>query len=289
MATTSTTLSNETYELKPSTTRHSRLSATGHVPDPYIHHDAAATALTSPGPDDAITTTTTSHPSQLRITLTILQPSLINFFCSFTNGLITVGLPIIARSLSLPRSLYLWPSSVYGLTSGSCLLLAGSVADLIGAKRVELLGCLLLGLFTLASGLSQTGIQLVMFRAMQGVAMAMHLPASVAIVAGAVPRGRARNIGFACLGLSQPFGFSVGLVASGIMIERIGWRSGFWLAGGALLVVTAAAVKGLPAVKPEQQQGREGRSVWWRLYSEVDWVGGMVASGGLAILAYILA
>lgn len=126
-----------------------------------------------------------------------------------------------------------------------------------------------------------------MFRALQGIAMAMHLPSSVAIVASAVPQGRARNIGFACLGLSQPFGFSVGLVASGVMIDRVGWRSGFYLSGGSLAVVTAVAVKGLPKVKPDA--AANDRRIWRRLYLEVDWVGGLVASGGLAMLSYVLA
>lgn len=224
--------------------------------------------------------------SNLRLTLTILQPSLVNFLSSFTNGIITVGLPAIAQSLSLPRSLYLWPSSVYGLTSGSMLLIAGSVADLVGPRRVELVGILLLGIFTLACGLSATGVQLVIFRALQGFAMAMHLPASVALVAAGVPEGKTRNIGFACLGLSQPLGFSIGLVASGIMIERAGWRSSFYAAGGTTLLAAVAALWMLPKVNSDRQNiSRIGRA----LYTEIDWIGGALASGGLALLAYVLA
>ena len=289
MATITTNVDSNAFELttKPSS-RHTRLTATENASDDTPSDDPVPY---NDDDDDATITTTTPPPtaSNLQITLTILQPSLINFLCSFTNGLITVGLPIIATALSLPRALYLWPSSVFGLTAGSCLLLFGAVSDIIGAKRIELCGCVLLSLFVLLSGFSQTGLQLVMFRAMQGVAMAMHLPASVAIVAGAVPRGRARNVGFACLGLSQPFGFSVGLVASGVMIERVGWRYGFWLAGAGLGAVVLGMVWGLPAVKGEEEGMGQGRSVWWRLGNEVDWVGGLVVSGGLAILAYILA
>ena len=166
------------------------------------------------------------------------------------------------------------------------LLIAGSVADLLGPRRVELVGILVLGLFTLACGLSTTGVQLVIFRALQGFAMAMHLPASVALVAAGVPDGRARNIGFACLGLSQPLGFSVGLVTSGIMIERAGWRSGFYVSGGTTLLAAVAALWMLPKVKPDRPSiSRIGRA----LYTEIDWIGGALASGGLALLAYVLA
>lgn len=277
MATTTTTTAKEDVELTPIT----RLSPTSIALDQPTQDDQDILQALQDGPAP------TTQP-KLQLTLTILQPSLINFFCSFSNGVITIGLPAIAKSIDLERSLYLWPSSVFGLTCGSVLLIAGSVADLVGVKNVEVVGCVLLGIFTLLCGFSQSGIQIVMFRALQGIAMAMHLPSSVAIVANAVPKGRARNIGFACLGLSQPLGFSVGLVASGIMVQKIGWRSGFYLSGAALLVLAAAAIPGLPGVKPDRSAS-PGMTIWRRLYTQVDWVGGLVASGGLAILAYILA
>jgi MFS family permease len=220
--------------------------------------------------------------------MTILQPSLINFFGSFTTGIITVGLPVIAPSISLHRSLYLWPSSVYNLTSGAALLIAGSIADIIGARHVEVCGIFLIGIFVLACGFSQTGTQLVVFRALQGIALAMHIPASVSIIAGAVPAGRERNIGFGCLGLSQPLGFSFGMVTSGIMIERIGWRSGFYLSGAAILTAAVASWLTLPKVKADAGGLTIGNSLK-RLWKEVDWVGGNIASSGLALLSYVLA
>jgi MFS family permease len=226
------------------------------------------------------------NPSKLRITLTILQPCLVNFFSSFTSGIITVALPAIASSLSIPDSLYLWPSSVYGLTSGAALLMAGSIADLVGARNVELVGILLLSTFVLAQSFSSTGIQFIIFRALQGVALAMHIPASVSLVSAGVPEGRARNFGFGCLGMSQPLGFSVGLVASGIMVERAGWRSAFYLSAAGLFLATIPAFWVLPKVEANRQMER---SVWTSICREIDWVGGGLASGGLAMLAYVLA
>ncbi|KAH8641193.1 MFS general substrate transporter [Alternaria alternata] len=225
--------------------------------------------------------------STLHTFLTIFTPSFVGFIASFTNGIITVGLPIIARSISLERSLYLWPSSVYGLTSGAALLIAGSIADIVGARSVEMTGITFLGIFTLACGFAQSGAQLVVFRALQGVALALHLPASVAIITGAVPSGRARNLGFACLGFSQPLGFAVGLVLSGVMIERAGWRVGFYLTGGCLLAVAVGAIWTLPKLPSQNQDGVI--ALWKKVGREIDWVGGMISSGGLAILAYVLA
>jgi MFS family permease len=225
--------------------------------------------------------------SNFRTFLTIFTPSLVGFIASFSTGVITVGLPKIARTLSLDRSLYLWPSSVYGLTSGATLLIAGSIADIVGARPVELLGITLLGIFTLACAFSATGEQLVVFRALQGVALGMHLPASVALISGAVPSGRARNFGFACLGFSQPLGFAAGLVLSGVLIERAGWRSGFYASGSVTLAVALAAVWTLPKLKAQDKDSDQ--TLWKKVAKEVDWVGGIISSGGLAILAYVLA
>ena len=228
-----------------------------------------------------------TKPSNLQVFITIFIPSFIGFIASFTNGIITVGLPEIARSLALDRSLYLWPQSVYGLTSGACLLIAGSIADIVGARPVELTGITLIGVFTLSCGFASTGEQLVVFRALQGVALAMHLPASVALIAGVVPSGRARNFGFSCLGFSQPMGFAAGLVISGVMVEKAGWRSAFYLSGGALLATAVAGVFSLPKLKSGPKGGLVALAK--KVGREVDWIGGVISSGGLAILAYVLA
>ncbi|KIW03748.1 uncharacterized protein PV09_05055 [Verruconis gallopava] len=232
--------------------------------------------------------TPAQNRSMLKTFLIVFQLCMINFLTSITNGLITVGLPTIASSTNLPRSLYLWPTSVYGLTSGATLLLAGAIADQIGARLVDLIGCVILSTFTLACSLSNTGVQLVVFRAFQGVGMSMHLPSSVSLIAAAVPQGKGRNFSYGCLGLSQPLGFSTGLVVGGIMIEKAGWRSGFYMSGGALVVATVVAFFLLPKPLPTPR-AHDHRPVLIRLWAEIDWIGGIIASAGLALLSYVLA
>ncbi|EJT70045.1 integral membrane protein [Gaeumannomyces tritici R3-111a-1] len=222
--------------------------------------------------------------------MAITQPALINFLTSFTNGIITVCLPTIARSVNLQRQLYLWPVSVFGLTSGSLLLLAGSTADLIGARAVEITGASILGIFSLASGFAQTGEQLVAFRAIQGIGAAMHLPASVSLVAAATDKGRARNFGFAALGFSQPLGFSVGLVLGGVLAEYSTWRIGFYVPGGLLAAAAVAGRWTLPKTTPAPApDGGVGGRVWSRFRTEIDWVGVGLASSGLTVFSYVLA
>jgi MFS family permease len=226
------------------------------------------------------------NPSNVRIATTIAQLASINLLSSFTNGVITVGLPTIARDTGLARELYLWPISVFGLTCGSMLLMAGSIADVVGARRVELTGCFMLGVFSLACGLADTGLQLTLFRAFQGVAMAIHLPASVSIVTATIPKGKARNMAFAALGFARDIGYSVGLVLSGVLIQTSGWRLNFYLAGGAMLILATVAVWGLPK---EEDMSAASEGFIKELYHKIDWAGSIIISGGLALLSYALA
>jgi MFS family permease len=122
-----------------------------------------------------------------------------------------------------------------------------------------------------------------MFRAMQGVAVSLCLPTSVAIVAHAVPAGRKRNIGFSCLGFVMPIGFSLGMVLEGVIIDTVGWRFSYYLSGSLSLALFAVSVWALP-----RDPVIEGSSMA-KLKKEIDWVGALVASTCMAVFSYILA
>jgi MFS family permease len=113
----------------------------------------------------------------------------INFISSFSNGLLAIGLPTITTAINIPGNLLLWPSSVFYLTMGSCLLIAGSIADVIGPRKVNLPGTLLTAVMVLASGFAENAITLIMLRAVQGIANAMVVPTAVSLVAYNVEEG----------------------------------------------------------------------------------------------------
>ncbi|KAK4447165.1 major facilitator superfamily domain-containing protein [Podospora aff. communis PSN243] len=228
---------------------------------------------------------TSWHSPSSRAWIIIAQLAGINLITSFSSGLITVGLPAIAADLLLDDSLLVWPVSVYSLTSGTCLLLAGSVADVVGPRPVNLAGCFFLAVFMAACGFSQTGIQLIMFRAIQGVASALVVPSSISIVSTAVESGRPRNLGFSCLGLAMPAGFALGLVLGGVFISGPGWRVGYYFGGAVAFLLWMVGIWALPAVR----QADLSTPVSKRLAQEVDWVGAAMASTCLATLAYVLA
>ena len=220
-----------------------------------------------------------------RSTITIIQLAGVNFITSYNTGLVTVALPAMSKSLNIHSSLLLWPMSAYALTTATCLLPAGAVADVVGARAANLTGCFFIALFILLSGVSQTGIQLIMFRAMQGIAGAFAIPTSLSIVSRSIESGKRRNIAFSCLGLAQPLGFSFGLVLGGVFISGLGWRVGAYFGGGVGFLLFAV---GIWAVPPDAKVHTEV-SIWKRLVTEVDWLGAWFASISIALLSYVLA
>ncbi|RHZ49383.1 putative MFS transporter [Aspergillus thermomutatus] len=222
--------------------------------------------------------------SQLQKIVVLSQLFAVTLTASVINGLVIVGLPTITKDLQLPPSLSFWPSSVSSLATASTLLLAGSLADTVGPRWVELVGSFASGALMIGQGVARTGQELVVLRALQGVGLAMHLASSISIVTQLLPPGRGRNVAFSCLGLSQPLGFSLGLVVGGILVDTIGWRSGWYLSGGITLFFAAVGLWALPRGKSTHYS-----DLLHNIRTKIDWVGAGLASAFMALLCYLLA
>lgn len=247
-----------------------------------LRQSTSQQAVTEDGDSDHSHRKPASRLQQIAVTF---QLSGVNFASSAANGLVVVGLPKITEDLALPPSLAFWPASVAALATTSTLLLAGSLADVLGPRTIDLLGCFISGLFMIGCALSQTGEQLVGLRAIHGVGFAMHLAASVALVTKIMPRGRGRNVAFSCLGLSQPLGFSFGLVMGGVFVDTIGWRAGWYIYGGITVGLSVLGTFSLPKSAPLGTLKEIVRDV----QKKVDWVGALLASCFTAFLSYFLA
>lgn len=164
------------------------------------------------------------------------------------------------------------------------LLLAGTLADLVGCRVINVIGCLVMGIFIILCGVSRSGIEMIVFRGCQGVAAAFCLPTSFSLISNTIAFGRPRNIAIACLGIGQPIGWGAGLFLGGILeVSAVGWRFGFYIAGG-----FAVALAGLNGWLLPPDQPRSPIS-WYVLRTRIDWVGAVLASGCLGILTYVLA
>ncbi|KAM0251903.1 hypothetical protein ACHAQJ_007965 [Trichoderma viride] len=222
--------------------------------------------------------------SKFQATLVIAQLLGLNLFSSFCNGVVVVGLPAMAASLSIDEGLLVWPTSVFYLTAGSCLLLAGSITDVVGTKTMSLIGAFFAAVSAMACGLAQDGGQLIAFRALQGITNAIIVPSSVSIISTSLDEGRPRNLGFACLGFAGPIGFSLGLVLGGVFVDSTGWRTAFYLAAATTFALFVVGVWALPkdVVRPRN-------SGWSKIRKEIDIIGAFVGTTSLSMLSYVLA
>ncbi|EXK76869.1 hypothetical protein FOQG_18400 [Fusarium oxysporum f. sp. raphani 54005] len=213
----------------------------------------------------------------------IASATCITGMSSLLGGLVTVCIPMMAKDIELENGLLLWPSSVFALTSGCTLLLSGAMTDVCGANVLYLVGCFLQSAFTLACGLSETGIQLIIFRAFGGIAISLCLPSAVCIITRTFSPGKKRNAAFAFMGGAQPTGFSIGLCIGGVLADTIGWRWGFHGAAALNTIIFLFALKWLPG----HQEPRQPVTLT-RLAKEADWIGALLASVGLAMASSVL-
>lgn len=235
---------------------------------------------------ETLTTPTVSAISKLQMAVIIGTVASVTLISSLLGGILIVALPTMAVDLGLSENLILWPSSVNALACGCALLLSGSVADVIDERKVYLTGVSLLTVTTIASGLSRTGIELILFRAAQGIALSLTLPSSVILITSNIPVGSARNIAFACLGAAQPVGFSVGLVMGGLFVQSIGWRYGYYIGAVMNSVVVVISIFCIPRTHSSPPQSYS--TIKKRLQAEIDWIGIGLLSTSLGMFSYIL-
>lgn len=221
-------------------------------------------------------------PSKTRAAALVTTLACASFLNTFNSGTLTVALPSIAKQLNLPENLLLWPASVYALGLSCTLLLMGAIADVVGNRPIFLIGSVLYTACTLAVSLSQSGAQLIVFRALQGIAMSFCMPTAVSIITSTFPSGKSRNLAFAIFGGGNPLGFAIGLVLGGVFVQISGWRISYYLSTGINAAATVLAWFTLPKTAPVE-------NVRHQFVHGFDWVGVISANVCLALLSYIFA
>ncbi|CAG7849082.1 Uncharacterized MFS-type transporter C1683.03c [Serendipita indica DSM 11827] len=188
---------------------------------------------------------------------------------------VSIAIPKTAESLHMSSSEVSWIISAFTLSSGCLLVLLGRLADLYGRKLVWMAGGLWTTVFTLACGFAQTGVQLIILRAMSGIGQAAMIPAAIGILAHSFPPSRARSVAFATFSAGAPLGASLGMVFGGVMAQYASWRGIYYFAAGIGLVVLVAGMFSID--KDNHHHGIDKR---------VDWIGAFLVTAGLVLLTY---
>jgi EmrB/QacA subfamily drug resistance transporter len=198
---------------------------------------------------------------------------------SFVAGLdatvVNVALPAIGRDLGGGLAGQQWVSNAYLLTLGSLILVAGSLADLYGERRIFSIGVSGFGAVSIVCALAPSIEVLVAARALQGVFGALLTPSALAVIISVFP-ARERGMAIGTWTAWSGIAFVIGPLAGGWLIDVASWR---WIF--AVNVPFVLATLALVAVAVPASPGKPG--------VHLDWLGALLTVLGLAgpVLALI--
>ncbi len=153
-------------------------------------------------------------------------------------------------------------------------MLGGRLADLLGHRRVFLVGTALFALASLLCAVAASRGLMIGARTLQGFAGAIVSPATLAIITSAFPEGSARNRALGMWGAVGALGASSGALLGGLLTQLVGWPAIFAINVPLGVVVIALALRTVPA--PAAFEGRR----------HFDFAGATLVTGGLLALTY---
>src|SRR5256714_9581279 len=143
--------------------------------------------------------------------------------------IVNVALPTIGRKLHFSETNLQWVVTAYGLTFGGFLLLGGRAADLLGRRRIMMVGLATFTAASLGCALATSDSFLIAMRAAQGLGAAIVLPAALSIVMQIFPEGAERNKALGAWGGIAASGATIGLISGGLLTRYLGWEYIFFL------------------------------------------------------------
>jgi EmrB/QacA subfamily drug resistance transporter len=190
--------------------------------------------------------------------------------------IVNVALPTIGRDLHFTESSLQWVVTAYGLTFGGFLLLGGRAADLLGRRRILMLGLVVFTAASLGAGLATSHGFLIAMRGLQGFGAAIVLPAALSIVMNMFAEGAERNRALGLWGGIGAAGATIGLITGGLLTRFVGWEYIFFLN----VPIGIAALVLAPRIIPESRLDAARR--------RFDPLGAVTVTGGLLVLVYAL-
>src|SRR5579884_1156314 len=147
------------------------------------------------------------------------------FFMTILDvSIVNVALPSIGKALHFSRDNLQWVLTAYAITYGGFLLLGGRAADVLGRRRVFLVGVAVFTVASLFCGLAWSEGVLITSRAVQGLGAAIISPAALSIVTTTFEEGAERNKALGIWGAIGGSGAAVGVLAGGILTRYLGWE-----------------------------------------------------------------
>jgi EmrB/QacA subfamily drug resistance transporter len=206
--------------------------------------------------------------------LALVLLAMTQFVIVIDASIVNVALPSIGAALHFARADLSWVVNAYTLTFGGFLLLGGRLADLLGRRRMFMLGLIVFSLASFAGGIAQSEGWLIAARAIQGLGAAIVSPAALSIITTTFAEGAERNRALGIWGAVAGAGGAAGVLLGGILTSGLSWR---W-------VLFVNVPIGLLAATVAPRTLLESRSDDQR--RTFDLAGAVTVTAGLALLVY---
>src|ERR1700678_3114880 len=206
--------------------------------------------------------------------LALMLLAMTQFVIVIDASIVNVALPSIGAALHFSRDNLSWVVNAYTLTFGGFLLLGGRLADLLGRRRMFMLGLILFSLASLAGGLAQSEAWLIVARAVQGLGAAIVSPAALSIITTTFAEGQERNRALGVWGAVAGAGGAAGVLLGGILTSGLSWRWVLFVNVPIGLIAATLAPRLL--LESRADDGTKG----------FDIPGAVTVTAGLALLVY---
>ena len=202
-----------------------------------------------------------------------------NFLSSFDMFFANVALPTIASDYNLPISRAAWIPLAGTLTIGAFLLPTGSLSDLFGRKRMQLIAIVLMFLGSLIAAMAPTPLIFITSRILSGAGIAIIHTQNISILAAIFPDAkRGKAIGSTIAVASA--GFLISPLAGGYLINFIGWQSAYWIIAS---LTIPAFIFTILIMKESQVSTRKiGKKL------NFDWIGALLIAIGISLAVITL-
>src|SRR5690242_5985380 len=197
--------------------------------------------------------------------------SVVQFMVVLDIAIVSVALPSIKLDLGFSQENLQWVISAYSLVFGGFLLLGGRLADLLGRRRVFMVGLVIFTIGSLLCGLSWSEGSLIAARALQGLGAATISPAALSILTTMFREGRERNIALGAWGAVGGVGAAAGVLLGVILVDVFSWPWIFYVN----VPVGIASLIAAPILLTESRDDRE---------PGFDVLGAVLVTSGLSIL-----
>jgi EmrB/QacA subfamily drug resistance transporter len=190
--------------------------------------------------------------------------------------IVNVALPSIQRDLHFTQGNLTWVVNAFLISMGSLLLLAGRLSDLLGRKRLFMVG---LTVFTFASvlcGVAPSQGVLIAARFVQGIGAALQASVILAIIVTEFPQPRERARAMSAYVFTAVAGGSLGLLAGGVLTEALSWH---WIFFVNLPIGLATAALGRALIPHDEPTALRRR---------VDYLGALLVTTSLMALVYAI-